>query len=218
MSIITLATTKGGAGKTTVAQMIIGAVGHQGYSVGVVDCDPNGTLSSWVADCSKLDIDCRHVQDDTQIVTEARKLERKNDLVVIDTGGFHSQATIFSVGAADLVLIPVQLSNGDVIEEVKTARIVKSAGDMSNREIPARVIYTDYTPKTNIAKQVRKKVKKQGLECLDTRLHHLVAFKELTFNGKIPKKGTAGAQGQLLVQELADLGFLPFMNELRQAS
>ncbi|MGI9326996.1 MAG: hypothetical protein ACR2PZ_17395, partial [Pseudomonadales bacterium] len=139
-------------------------------------------------------------------------------LVVIDTAGFHSQATIFAVGAADLVLIPVQLSNGDVIEAVKTSRIVKSAGDMSNREIPARVIYTDYTPKTNIAKQVRKKVKKQGLQCLETRLHHLVAFKELTFNGKVPKKGTAGAQGQLLIQELADEGFLPFMSELRQAS
>ncbi|MGI9327831.1 MAG: ParA family protein, partial [Pseudomonadales bacterium] len=78
MSIITLATTKGGAGKTTVAQMIIGAVGNEGYSVGVVDCDPNGTLSSWVRECTKLDIDCRHVADDTQIVTEARKLERKN--------------------------------------------------------------------------------------------------------------------------------------------
>lgn len=218
MSIITLATTKGGAGKTTVAQMIIGAVGNEGYSVGVVDCDPNGTLSNWVQECTKLEIDCRHVADDTQIVTEARKLERKNDLVVIDTAGFHSQATIFAVGAADLVLIPVQLSNGDVIEAVKTSRIVKSAGDMSNREIPARVIYTDYTPKTNIAKQVRKKVKKQGLKCLETRLHHLVAFKELTFNGKVPKKGTAGAQGQLLIQELADQGFLPFMNELKQAS
>lgn len=218
MSIITMATTKGGAGKTTVAQMIIGAVGHQGHSVGVIDCDPNGTLSNWIEECSKLDIDYKHVTDDTQIVSQARKLESKNDLVVIDTAGFHSQAAIFAVGAADLVLIPVQLSNGDVIEAVKTAKVVRSAGDMANREIPARVVYTDYTPKTNIAKQVRKKVKKQGLTALETRLHHLVAFKELTFNGKIPKKGTAGAQGQLLVQELAEAGFLPFMNELRIAS
>ncbi|MFK7913031.1 MAG: AAA family ATPase, partial [Pseudomonadales bacterium] len=210
MSIITMATTKGGAGKTTVAQMIIGAVGHQGFSVGVVDCDPNGTLSNWLGECSNLDLDYKHVADDTQIVAQARKLEAKNDLVVIDTAGFHSQATIFAVGAADLVLIPCQLSNGDVIEAVKTSRVVQSAAEMANREIPARVIYTDYTPKTNIAKQVRQKIKKSGLTALDTRLHHLVAFKELTFNGKVPKKGTAGAQGQLLVQELAEKGYLPF--------
>ena len=97
-NIITFAQQKGGAGKTTVAQMIIGAVGHQGFSVGVVDCDPNGTLSNWISECSNLDLDYKHVSDDTQIVAQARKLEAKNDLVVIDTAGFHSQATIFAVG------------------------------------------------------------------------------------------------------------------------
>jgi chromosome partitioning protein len=163
-------------------------------------------------------VDSRLITDETKIVAEARKLERKHDLVVIDTAGVRSQATIFAIGCADLVLIPVQLSSADVIEAVKTARVIKSASDMAGRKIPARVVYTDYTPKTNIAKQVRKQVRKHGLETLKTRLHHLVAFKELTFTGKIPKKGTAGAQGQLLVQELSDLGYLPFMIEYQKAS
>jgi hypothetical protein len=58
-----------------------------------------------------------------------------------------------------------------------------------------------------------------SLPVMKTRLHHLVAFKELTFTGRIPKKGTAGAQGQLLVQEICDMGYMPFMEqEFKRAS
>ena len=35
---------------------------------------------------------------------------------------------------------------------------------------------------------------------------------------KVPKKGTAGAQGQLLVQEISDMGLLPFLQEFKRAS
>lgn len=218
MSIITMATTKGGAGKTTVAQMIIGAVHQLGYSIGVIDCDANCSLSNWLNEISDMAIDVQKVHDESKIVSEARKMNRKHDLVIIDTAGAQSQATLFAIGCADLVLIPVQLSNSDVIEAIKTHNLVQSAGELAGREIPHRVVYTDYTPKTNIAKQVRKKIRKNGLDAMDTRLHHLVAYKELTFTGKIPKKGTAAAQGQLLVQEVFQMGHLPFMYEYAQAS
>lgn len=218
MSIITMATTKGGAGKTTVAQMITGAVHRQGYSVAVIDTDPNGTLSNWLNASTGMAIEHKQVLDESKIVSEARKLARKHDLVVIDTAGARSQATIFSIGCADLVLVPVQLSQGDVDEAEKTFKLAKSASQMTDRKIPVRVVYTDYTPKTKLAKKVRKEVSDRGMEAMSTRLHHLVAYKELTFSGKVPKKGTAGAQGQLLVQEIAEMGGLPFMRDLKQAS
>ncbi len=218
MSIITLATTKGGAGKTTLAQVIVGNVYEQGFSVGVIDGDVNNTLSDWLERFSKIKVDCHRIQDETQIVPMASALERKHDLVVIDTAGARSQATVFAIGCADLVLIPLQLSSSDVIEAIKTYNLVTSASEMVKREIPSRVVFTDYTPKTNIAKYVKKRVKKHELPTMKTRLHRLVAFKELTFTGEIPKTGTAGAQGQLLVQEIQKMGLLPFMDELRMAS
>lgn len=218
MSIITMATTKGGAGKTTAAQMIIGAVHNLGYSVGVIDSDANHTLSNWLSDNNNMAVEHRTVTDESRLVTEARKLQRKHDLVVIDTPGAYSQATVFAIGCADLVLIPLQLSNADVVEAEKTYRLVNSASQMTGHKIPARLLFTDYTPKTKVAKRVRKTVRDLDLPVMDTRLHHLVAFKELTFNGKVPKKGTAGAQGQLLVQEIQSMGYLPFMQEYKRAS
>ncbi len=218
MSTITLATTKGGAGKTTTAQMIIGAIHQLGYSIGVVDTDENQTLSRWLNNKSRMAVDTRVVLEESQVVGEIQKLQRKYDCVVVDTPGGYSQSTIFAMGCSDLVLIPLQLSHADVVEAEKTYRLARSTGRMMERKIKARLIYTDYVPKTKIAKKVRRAVEDLSLPAMKTRLHHLVAYKDLTFSGKIPKKGTAGAQGQLLVQEICDMGYLPFLQEYRQAS
>jgi chromosome partitioning protein len=218
MSIITMATTKGGAGKTTVAQMIIGAVHNMGYSIGVVDTDENQTLSNWLGNNSNMAIDYRVVLEEAKVADVAQKLSRKHDLVIIDTPGAQSQATVFAIGCADLVIVPLQLSKADVIQAERTYKLVDSTAHMTSRSIPARLLFTDYTPKTKIAKKVRARVKEMDLPTFKTRLHHLVAYKELTFSGKVPKKGTAGAQGQLLVQEIADLGLMPFLQELKRAS
>lgn len=218
MSIITMATTKGGAGKTTVAQMIIGAVHNLGYSIGVVDTDENQTLSNWLGSNTNMAIDYRVVLEESKVVEVAQKMSRKHDLVIIDTPGAQSQASVFAIGCADLVIVPLQLSKADVVQAQKTYELVASTAHMTSRTIPARLLFTDYTPKTRIAKKVRAQVKEQGLPTFNTRLHHLVAYKELTFTGKIPKKGTAGAQGQLLVQEIAALGLMPFLQEFRRAS
>lgn len=223
MSIITLATTKGGAGKTTTAQMIIGAIHGLGYTIGVIDCDENKTLSRWINNTSKMAIETSVVLDESMVVKEIQKFQRKYDCVIVDTPGGYCQSTIFAMGCSDLVLIPLQLSHADVVEADKTYRLVKSTARMADKEIKARLVYTDYVPKTKVAKKVRKAVEDLCLPSMKTRLHHLVAFKDLTFTGRVPKKGTAGAQGQLLVQEMRDLGCMPFMNEqnvveFRQAS
>ncbi len=67
MSIITMATTKGGAGKTTVAQMIIGAVHNFGYSIGVIDTDENKTLYSWLSNTTNMAIDHRLVLEESKV-------------------------------------------------------------------------------------------------------------------------------------------------------
>ena len=213
MSIVTIATSKGGAGKTTIAQVLIGTADAQGHAVAAIDADLNSTLSGWVENFTELGVICERVLEETRLVSVAEELEKKHDLVVIDTAGAATQATVFAIGCADLVLIPVQLSSADVIEAIKAYDLVKSAAQMVKRKIPGRVLFTDYTPNTNIAKFVEVQVKKNKLPAMKTKLHRLVAFKELTFTGVVPVSGTAGAQAQLLVQEIQKMGVLPFRKE-----
>ena len=102
----------------------------------------------------------------------------------------------------------MQLSSANVIEAVKTYRTVESTSKLVKRDVPGRVVFTAYAPKTKIAKHIKKEVKAVKLPTMKTKLHRLVAFQELSY-GEIPHTGTAAAQAQLLVQEMV----LSFMDE-----
>ena len=209
MSVITIATSKGGAGKTTIAQIIAGAACRLGLSVGAIDADYNHSFSDWVTAFGTYPINIHHELEETNLVPLAGKLEQQKDVVVIDTAGAAMQATIFAVGCADMVLVPVQLSSADVVEAVKTVRLVESAAAMTKRDIPARIILTDYQPHTNIAAHTEHELQQAGLPVMQTKLKRLVGFKEMTFNGEVPVYGPAGELVRRLLAELIHLGGLP---------
>ncbi len=123
-------------------------------------------------------------------------------MVVIDTAGAASQATIFAIGCADLVLVPVAPSAADIVEAIKTMNLVKSASQMLRREVVARVVLTCVQPGTNIAEHVEKEVAKAGLPILKTRLHRLVAFQEMSFTGIPPTSGHAGVQTSNFLEDI----------------
>lgn len=218
MSIISICTSKGGAGKTTIAELILGSVAERGYKVAAIDADYNHTLTDWVTNFSSYNIDARTELDETKLVGLAEELEAANDLVVVDTAGAATQATVFAIGCADLVLIPVQLSSADVVEAIKTAKLVTSAATMMRRDIPHRIVFTDYQPYTNIAEYIEEEIDKYGLPALRSKLKRLVAFKEMTFTGQVPQQNPARTQTTFLIDELVELGALPFMREERKAS
>jgi len=211
MTIITIATSKGGAGKTTLAQLLIGAIAGRGYRVAAIDADYNHSLADWVTTFGRYPVEVAKELNETRIIPLADEMQERSDLLVIDTAGAAMQATVFAIGCADLVLIPCQLSSADVVEAAKTARLIASAAAMTRQTIPSRVVLTDYQPKTVIAGHVERELASCGLTPLETRLHRLVAYKEMTFTGDVPTDGPAGHQLDQLVEELQALGALPFL-------
>ena len=209
VSIVAVASSKGGAGKTTVAEVLLGALAERGATVAAIDADFNQTLSKWVQTFSSYPITATVEIDETKIVPLAGKLADQHDVVVIDTAGAATQATVFAIGCADLVIVPVQLSSSDVVEAIKTVGLVKSAAEMTRQNIPARVLLTDYQPNTNIANHIEAEIKRYGLPMFNAKLNRLVAFKEMTFTGDVPASGRAGEQVEKLIQELKALGVLP---------
>jgi len=127
VSIITIATTKGGAGKTTLARLILARAALAGLKPAAIDVDFNHTLTDWVTAVAKYPITVRHELDETRIVPLVTELHETHDLVVIDTAGAASQATIFAIGCADLVLVPISPSAADIVEGIKTVNLIRSA-------------------------------------------------------------------------------------------
>jgi CobQ/CobB/MinD/ParA nucleotide binding domain len=68
MSIITVATTKGGAGKTTLARLILGRTAQMGLAPAAIDADFNRTLTDWATAFAKHPMTVRHELDETRIV------------------------------------------------------------------------------------------------------------------------------------------------------
>jgi len=90
--------------------------------------------------------------------------------------------------------------------------LVKSASAMMGRAIVARVVLTGFKPRTSVATHVEQEIATAALPDLKTRLHDLVAFEEMTFNGVVPVIGPAGAQSEALFAEamaLADPSYQP---------
>lgn len=214
MSIITIATTKGGAGKTTIARIILARVALSGLKAAAIDADFNHTLTDWITTVAKHPITVVHELDETKIVPLVSELHDTHDIVVIDTAGAASQATIFAIGCADLVLVPVAPSSADIVEGIKTVNLIKSAAKMMRREIPARVVLTAVQPGTNIAEHIEKELAKAKLPVLETRLHRLVAFQEMSFTGIPPTSGLAGIQCTNFLLDLEALGGLPQAKQL----
>ena len=214
MSIITVATTKGGAGKTTLARLILGRTAQMGLTPAAIDADFNRTLTDWATAFAKPPLTVRHELDETKIVTLVSELHEAHDLVVIDTAGAASQSTIFAIGCADLVLVPIAQSSADVIEGIKTVNLVKSAAQMMGKEISRRVVLTAVQPGTNVADHIEQEIASAGLPVLRTRLHRLVAFQEMSFTGLAPASGLAGVQCSRFLDDLEALGALPETTKL----
>lgn len=104
--VIALLGQKGGSGKTTLAVHLGVAAQESGYSVGILDCDPQGSAHSWVS--LRVNGDpavarLRPQQVDAYLET-AKKL--RLNLMVIDTAPHATTAVYDAIVRADLVLLP----------------------------------------------------------------------------------------------------------------
>jgi chromosome partitioning protein len=138
--IYTVACTKGGAGKSTIAtNLAVAAVIQQGVgSVALVDTDIQKTSFYWCekrAEKSSLpEIRCVGVTG-RDTYTKILDLGREFKTVIVDAGGRASAELQLAIAAADRVLVPVQPSAADgmAVEDTVAAldRVLKDTGQLA---------------------------------------------------------------------------------------
>jgi chromosome partitioning protein len=114
MKTIALVTQKGGTGKSSLAVSLAVAAAEAGQQTYIIDLDPQGTAKNWF---ERREADGPPVAtlDATQVPMAMTTLKGQGiDLLIIDTAGVDTPATISAMQAADLCLIPARPSIADI--------------------------------------------------------------------------------------------------------
>src|SRR2546423_433657 len=87
--VLTVASTKGGAGKTTIVMALAGTLAAEGLKVAVVDADPNRAYASWSEGAYEGPaIAVRAEADEARLAEAIDDFALQADLVLVDTAGF----------------------------------------------------------------------------------------------------------------------------------
>src|SRR3954471_3925211 len=200
--IITVASSKGGSGKSALTTLLSSNLAAHGYRVAAIDADPNACFFQWhklyegpVIDCS-----CEIRQEEIVDLAQARATEF--DVVLIDTAGFGNTTAAFAAGTADMVLIPVMPDRASATEAMRTARQVQAFGKAGNRRIPIRIVRSRWNPRGLTERAVISDIEGAGLPFLTQHLSDLSEFGKITLSGHVPVTGRVGMQADRIIDEL----------------
>ena len=185
-SVLAVATSKGGTGKTTIAVALVDWWRRAGRKVGVLDTDPNQSITRWLGKGDDFkEVHVTPTANEHEIVNAVQTLSESVDLVIIDTAGFGNQAMIFAVGISDAVLIPVLADEASLFEAMKMRRMVESASALTRRQIPFRSVLNRARP-TLVSRHTLKELTTHGLNPLKATVGDRTIFQEASYHGVSP--------------------------------
>lgn len=123
---IAIATTKGGAAKTTTAMLLAEAAGRAGHTARVVDLDPQGSATEWaeIAEQSGDPLTRYDVTFAIKPILRKTLAASDQEWIFIDTPPGDSAAIDEAVRLADFVIVPTPVAPEDFNRAVKTLNAI----------------------------------------------------------------------------------------------
>ncbi|MGI4744750.1 MAG: division plane positioning ATPase MipZ [Janthinobacterium lividum] len=210
MPVLTIASRKGGTGKSTTSVAIASMLDAEGVDVGLLDTDPNQGAYRWATQKYGGTTLKAYAESDTEKLADLLPtLAARHAVLIVDTAGFGNQAATVAMAGADGVLVPVTPGEGDVVEAGRTVGFVEGLAKMARRPIPVRVLPNRLRRSTTLTKHVLAEMDANGLPRLKASLSEAVSYGEMSFSDALPRSGTAAGEVEALVAELRELRWLP---------
>lgn len=207
--IVTVASSKGGGGKTLLCCVLAPALAARGYSVGVVDGDPNASFSAWHQSYTGPVIRCQAEPRDVQLVDLAQVWAEELDVVLCDTAGFSNLTAAAAISAADYVLVPAMADRGSTREAARTMEKVGSLARAARRAIPASVVLSQWRVGGQAEAAALEDLADYGITSIvKTPVPDRVAFRKMSFDGRVVSGGALGDVVDTLLDELVVLAEL----------
>ena len=138
MKIIGVCGRKGGSGKTTTAVHLAAELASRGFSVALVDCDPQGSANHW-SQPGKLPMPVHHRKlDGSQSVATWSKDIRSlpAEYLVLDSPPHLDAALGGVIGLSDVAAIPCGPSGLDLIATAETVALVRKIREARGSDGP----------------------------------------------------------------------------------
>lgn len=221
--IVTVSTSKGGAGKTSTTIGLADYWSKIGINVGLIDTDPNRSLARWIEKGREKgefsEIAFRHEPDDKKIIATARELSQDSDVLLIDVAGIASVSLLKAAGIADLVIIPAQPNEDDFLEAINTRDIVREAMELTDRSVACKTVITRARPGTVVLKHILAQLEKLRFPLFSTVLYERTVFPQARFMGQTPIGYAPESDGARNIAEFGDevMGLLTSMRAQKEA-
>lgn len=186
MKTLAIVSQKGGVGKTTIAVHIAVAAASAGYSVAIIDLDPQATAAQWSdwrnagsgegATENPVVVAAPHARL-AATIKEADKMGV--DLVILDSPPAADSAAVAAAKIADLVLIPTRASAFDLHAIKTTAELVRVA------QKPASVLLNAVPARANaLIEEVATVIHSLSLNIAPVCLVDRAALRHAVINGQ----------------------------------
>ena len=195
MPVVTVASPKGGAGKSTASVILGTELAHAGAEVVILDCDPNRSVTLW-ADRAPLPprIVVKADIGESEIVRTIKQQDEDGRIVIVDLEGVASRLVSRAISQADLVLTPMRATTLDATIGVRALELIAEEEEALGRSIRHAIVFTmtrAIKSKQHIA--IETSLIGQGVEVITPPLMERAAFSALfEFGGDLrtmPEQG-----------------------------
>ena len=197
MPVVTIASPKGGAGKSTATVILGTELAYAGAAVTILDCDPNRSITIW-ADRAKLParIVIRSDVGESDIVRTLKQQDADGRVVIVDLEGVASRLVSRAISQADLVLTPMRATTLDATIGVRALALIAEEEEALGRPIRHAVVFTmTRAIKSKQHTAIEASLKGQGVDVILPPLMERSAFSALfEFGGNLR---TIPAQGKM---------------------
>jgi chromosome partitioning protein len=142
---LSVVSSKGGAGKTTVAILLAGEYALRGKRVLMIDADNRQSLSEWWKlshDKDNVPANIDLVAASTQRGVEQALSQAAHDVVIMDSPGVDSVIANTIIGNSDIVISPVQANQDEIRSVGQAAENTADIAEDQGRAIPHGVVVT----------------------------------------------------------------------------
>lgn len=194
MAIVSMASAKGGCGKTTLAILLAAEFALDGYRVALLDCDLNQHASAFGKKASQPGLDVLPNIGEAEILRTLRVAEADHDLVLVDLPGGSSTLAIKALQRSHFVLIPAQPSLPDAKDAMKTVAQVEDAEELARAPVPRALVWTRFLPgfESKVARHVRQSLEGQSIPIMRAALMERAAFRAIHLTGQVPRQTEPG--------------------------